>query len=60
MVAAHWYSRTALALIAVLVAEVVFWAHEPGGPQRTLPAVPVLEVAQFTVTEVWIESVRYG
>ena len=59
-VAFHMYSGTPLALIAVLVAAVEFWVHAPGEPQRTLPAVPLAVVPQFTVTEVWMESVRYG
>jgi hypothetical protein len=42
----------------VLVAVVVVAAQLPTGPHWTRPVVPVAVVAQFTVMEFWIESVR--
>src|SRR4051812_10021842 len=60
MVAFHWYCATPFGLMLVRVAAVVFAAHDPAGPHSTLAGVAARVVAQFTVAEDWIESVRYG
>jgi hypothetical protein len=46
----------------VFVAATELVVHDdPAGPHLTLATVPpVVLVAQLTLTEVWIESVRYG
>ena len=58
IVAFHWYSAFATTVMLVLVAAVVFALHEPGGPHVTLPVVADVSVAQLTVIDDWIESVR--
>jgi hypothetical protein len=47
-----------MTVIAVFVAARVCAAHEPTGPHVTLPVVADRSVAQLTVIDDWIESVR--
>jgi len=58
IVAFHWYCAMPLTVVAVRVAAVVLAAQDPVGPHCKLAAVAARVVAQFTVAEDWMESVR--
>jgi hypothetical protein len=60
IVTVHWYSGFETTVMLVLDAAFAFAVHDPGGPQVTLPVDADLAVAQLSVIDDWIESVRYG
>ena len=60
MSAFHWYSALEMTVMLVFVAVTVLLAQfPPASPHVRVPAVPpVVSVAQLTVIDDWIESVR--